>query len=61
VITRTARPQESAEPVAAAPGVLVVETDGAMVHFLDGWHAVKLGLVAGWNDGPLPAPAHHPA
>jgi hypothetical protein len=47
----------------AAPGMLVVETDGVMVRYrdryLDGavvdgdWHEVKLGLVGGWQDDHL--------
>src|SRR5207253_9335240 len=39
--------QESAEPVEAAAGQLVVQTDGLLLRYLDGWHEVKLGLVAG--------------
>jgi hypothetical protein len=41
--------REAAEAVDAAPGQLVVETDGVMVHYLDGWHEVKVGLVGGWD------------
>jgi hypothetical protein len=41
-----------------APGTLVVETDGVMVRYLDGWHEVKLGLVAGLVDGELRAPSY---
>jgi hypothetical protein len=57
----TARVQatrEAAGPVDAAPGTLVVETDGAMVHYLDGWHEVKLGVVGGAQDGALVAPSY---
>jgi len=41
-----------------APGTLVVETDGVMVRYLDGWHEVKLALVAGLVDGELQAPSY---
>jgi Uncharacterised protein family (UPF0236) len=41
-----------------APGTLVVETDGVMVRYLDGWHEVKLGLVAGLVEGELRAPSY---
>jgi hypothetical protein len=43
--------REAAEPVEAAPGRLLVETDGVPVRFVDDWHEVKLGLVAGPVDG----------
>jgi len=43
--------QEAAEPVELAPGLLVVETDGVMVRYKNGWHEVKLGLVGGHKDG----------
>jgi hypothetical protein len=49
------RTQEPAEPPEPAAGVLVVQADGAMVRYRDGWHEVKLGLVAGWEDGRLKA------
>jgi hypothetical protein len=52
------RTREPAESVASAPGLLVAQVDGAMVPFLDGWHEVKLGLVAGWEDGTLRAPSY---
>jgi len=52
------RTREAAEPLEAAPGVLLVETDGAMVRYVDGWHEVKLGLVGGWVDGQLLAPSY---
>jgi hypothetical protein len=52
------RTQESAEPVARAPGLLVAETDGAMIRYQDGWHEVKIGLVAGWEDGRLQRPSY---
>jgi len=31
------------------PGVLVVETDGVMLRYRDGWHEVKVGVVGGWD------------
>jgi hypothetical protein len=43
--------QDAAEPIARAPGTLVVETDGVMVRYQDGWHEAKLGLVGGWDAG----------
>ncbi len=51
-VVRTREPAEAVEP---APGTLVVETDGVMVRYLDGWHEVKLGLVGGQVDGKLEA------
>jgi len=53
------RTRESAGPVDAAPGQLVVETDGVMVRYREtGWHEVKIGLVAGWEAGALAAPSY---
>jgi hypothetical protein len=52
------RTQEAAAPLDPAPGQLVVETDGVMVRYQDGWHEVKLGLVAGQVDGELQAPSY---
>ena len=52
------RTQEPTAPLEAAPGQLVVETDGVMVRYRDGWHEVKLGLVAGLVDGELRAPSY---
>jgi hypothetical protein len=57
-IARVIRTRESAEPVDAAPGKLVVETDGVMVRYLSGWHEVKLGVVAGYVDGELVSPSY---
>jgi len=52
------RTGQAVGPVDRAPGTLVVETDGVMVHYLDGWHEVKLGLVAGLVEGELQAPSY---
>ena len=57
-VAQVERTREAAEPVEAAPGALLVETDGVMVRYLDGWHEVKLGLVGGWVDGELVAPSY---
>ena len=57
-VGRVERAREAAEAVDPAPGLLVVQTDGAMVRYQDGWHEVKLGLVAGWADGELQAPSY---
>jgi hypothetical protein len=45
------REREPAEALEAAVGTLVVQADGVMVRYLDGWHEVKLGLVAGCAPG----------
>jgi hypothetical protein len=50
--------QESADTVDPAPGALLVEADGVMVRYLDGWHEVKVGLVGGVVDGALQAPSY---
>jgi hypothetical protein len=52
------RTKEPVGPVDSAPGMLVVEVDGVMVRYLDGWHEVKLGLVGGQVDGKLVAPSY---
>ncbi len=49
---------EPAAPLDVAPGELLVETDGVKVRFLDGWHEVKLGLVAGYENGKMLAPSY---
>lgn len=51
------RERAPAEAVEAAVGVLVVQADGVMVRYLDGWHEVKLGLVAGCEPGEPAGPA----
>ena len=45
--------REAAAPVDPAPGKLVVEADGAMVHYRDAWHEMKIGLVGGHVAGKL--------
>ena len=58
-IPQVERTRESPLPVDAAPGQLLVETDGVMVLYRQtGWHEVKIGLVAGWQDGALRAPSY---
>ena len=49
------RTRESAAPLETAPGALVVETDGVMVRYRDGWHEAKLGVVGGQVAGDLRA------
>jgi hypothetical protein len=50
--------QEAAEPVDPVPGTLVVEADGALVRYRDGWHEVKIGVVGGAADGEVTAPSY---
>jgi len=63
--------QEHEPPAAeydAAPGTLVVETDGVMVRYRDrhldvalvegDWHEVKLGVAGGWQAGQLQQPSY---
>lgn len=50
--------QEPADAVDPAPGTLLVEADGVMVRYLDGWHEVKVGLLAGVVDGGLQTPSY---
>jgi hypothetical protein len=57
-IQRTQQAREAAEALDPAPGLLVVEADGAMIQFTDGWHEVKIGMLAGWDDGRLVAPSY---
>ncbi|MGI9149279.1 MAG: hypothetical protein ACR2IK_22480 [Chloroflexota bacterium] len=42
-----AETQEAAEPVDAAPELLVAAADGVHVRFQDGWHEAKVGEIAG--------------
>jgi hypothetical protein len=57
-IRQTQRTREAAEPLESAPGLLTLEADGAMILFTDGWHEVKIGMVAGWEDDHLVAPSY---
>lgn len=57
-IAQVVRTHEPAERVDRASGVLVVEADGVMVRYLDGWHEVKLGLVAGHVEGKTVAASY---
>jgi hypothetical protein len=57
-INQTQRTREAAEPLDPAPGLLVLEADGAMIPFTDGWHEVKIGMVAGWDRDRLVAPSY---
>jgi hypothetical protein len=50
--------QEPAQPVAPAPGALVVETDGVMERYQDGWHEEKVKLAGGWVNGELQATSY---
>lgn len=55
--TCVATTQESPTRV-PAPGWLIIETDGVMVRYRDGWHEVKLAVVAGQVQGRLIAPSY---
>lgn len=57
-IRQVSQTREAGGPVEEAPGTLVVETDGVMVRYRDGWHEVKLGVVGGQQDGTLQAPSY---
>jgi hypothetical protein len=57
-IGRVQATREAADPVDPAPGTLVVETDGAMVRYVDGWHEVKIGVVGGAAAGQVLAPSY---
>ena len=57
-ITRVQATRAAAEPVDPAPGTLVIEADGAMVRFRDGWHEIKVGVVGGSAGGELTAPSY---
>ena len=51
---------EPVGPVEPAEGLLVVQTDGVFIRYLDDWHEVKLGLVSGCAVG-APAVGEQPA
>jgi hypothetical protein len=57
-LRQTQRTREAAEALDPAPGLLVLEADGAMIQFMDGWHEVKIGMIAGWADDRLMAPSY---
>lgn len=57
-VAQTQRTREAAEPLDPAPGLLVLEADGANIRFIDGWHEVKIGMVAGWEGDRLVAPSY---
>jgi hypothetical protein len=57
-IRQAQRTREAGERLDPAPGLLVLEADGAMIQFTDGWHEVKVGLVAGWDGDRLVAPSY---
>ncbi len=57
-IEQTQQTREAAEALDPAPGLLVLEADGAMIQFIDGWHEVKIGMVAGWDGDRLVAPSY---
>lgn len=44
------RTREAVGPVDPAPGTLVVELDGVMTRYQDGWHEMKVGVVGGVVD-----------
>jgi hypothetical protein len=50
-VLTVAQTQDAAEPVEPAPELLVVEADGVLVRFRDGWHEAKVGEVAGCRVG----------
>jgi len=49
-LAQVERTREAAEPVDPAPSDLVVELDGVMVRYQDGWHELKVGAVGGVVD-----------
>jgi hypothetical protein len=57
-IRQAQRTREAAERLDPAPGLLVVEADGANILFSDGWHEAKIGMVAGWDGDRLVAPSY---
>ena len=57
-IQQTQRTREAAGLLDPVSGLLVLEADGAMILFTDGWHEVKIGMVAGWDGAHLVAPSY---
>lgn len=57
-VGHVARTQEALGEVDDVPGMMVAQTDGVMVRYLDGWHEVKLGLLGGYVDGRMLAPSY---
>jgi hypothetical protein len=57
-IRQTRRTREAAERLDPAPGLLVLEADGAMIQYADGWHEGKIGMAAGWDGDRLVAPSY---
>lgn len=55
---RVKETQESAAPLDPAPGKLMIQIDGVFVRYLDGYHEVRLGLVAGQENGKMVAPSY---
>lgn len=52
------RQGESVAPVDPAPGQLVVEVDGVLLRYRDGWHEVKVCVVGGWDGTRLTAQSY---
>jgi len=57
-IEQSRRTREAAGPLDRAPGLPVLEADWANILYLDGWHEVKIGMVAGWDGDRLVAPSY---
>jgi hypothetical protein len=53
--TREPDPTRPLDPV---PGLAVIQVDGVMVRYTDGWHEVKVGLVGGERDGQVVATSY---
>lgn len=57
-LTATVQTTQAAPAVDPAPGMKVVEADGVMVRYQDGWHEVKVGLVGGVVDAAVLAASY---
>lgn len=55
VLAATVQVTQEAPAVDPAPGPRLVEADGVMVRYQDGWHEVKVGLVGGIVDATVRA------